>query len=171
DGKKYKLVKTGIEQLFYTKTDYRKKVTLCNRITLKGDFYGRYFRIYIPWAQDSYIYRVLYDHKHVKVFAKINFAGLNVPMSTDGKFNCTFQLAGHNGENGKVAVRLKNGNILAEKDVSGLKNSSVCTIPLQIKDVPYGVHTLEVSAIGSDGIIWATREIKIFYLPEKCLKI
>ncbi len=167
DGKKYKLVKTGIEQLFYTKTDYRKKVTLCNRITLKGDFYGRYFRIYIPWAQDSYIYRVLYDHKHVKVFAKINFAGLNVPMSTDGKFNCTFQLAGHNGENGKVAVRLKNGNILAEKDVSGLKNSSVCTIPLQIKDVPYGVHTLEVSAIGSDGIIWATREIKIFYLPEK----
>ena len=70
DGKSYAPVKTEVATQFYTVTDKEGKKTIWVRISLKGDFYGQYFRIYTPWGKKFYLFRFINGPKGVKVFAK-----------------------------------------------------------------------------------------------------
>ena len=167
DGKNYKAIDAKVNCFFYTSTDYAKRVTLWNRVTLSGDFYGKYFRILIPWDKSGYIYRVHFGPKKVKAFAAVNLKELTVPFSTDGKFNCSFVMNGNKNIDGKVVFKVKDGAVLAEKRLSEFSDGKVSVVPLVLKNVKPGIVDLEIIVYSNDGVSLLHRKEKIFYVENK----
>ena len=170
DGKEYKPVKPKIENFFYKATDYKKKTVLWNRISLTGDFYGRYFRIYVPWKNKrntGYIYGVKLGPQSVKAFAVVDIRDLTVPFSTDGKFNCAFVLNCSKNIDGKVIFKVKDGAVLGEKKLSDFACGKLSSVPLEFKNTKPGLYDVEMIVKRSDGIEIVRRSAKITYIANK----
>ena len=170
DGKEYKPVTPKIENFFYKATDYKKKTVLWNRISLTGDFYGRYFRIYVPWKNKrntGYIYGVKLGPQSVKAFAAVDIRELSVPFSTDGKFVCSFVMNGNKSVDGKVTFKVKNGAVLAEKKLSDFADGKFSSVMLELKNTAPGLLDLEMIVERGDGIEMVRRAAKITYFKDK----
>ena len=103
----------------------------------------------------------------VKAFAKLNFKNFSVPMSTSGNLDCTFALTGIRDMKGRVILRLKDGPVLAEKSLAEMTDGTVTTFSVFLKDLPAGIHTIQVDGVRNDGIVLGSCSRKFAYYPDK----
>jgi len=167
DGKNYTPVKTAVSTQYYSMVDYNKRKVTYVRLTLSGNFYGKYFRILSKWGKPGYVYRYFNGPLRVKAFAKLKLTDISVPLSCSGKLDCSFNVSGLKGLDGKMIFSIKNGQVLTKKSLRNLHDGTAVTISADLKNMPAGIHTAQLDIVRNDGVILASRNYKFAYYPDK----
>ena len=167
DGKNFTMVKPEISCFFYSAVDHRKQKVTYVRVTLSGNFYGKYFRIFAPWDKPGYVYRFFNGPQRVKAFAKLKISNFSLPLSTDKDIAYTFDISGIRDLQGKIVFKLGDGAVLAERPLADFKQQTSATVNVPLKGLSAGIHTAHMDIVRSDGVILAHRSQKFAYCPDK----
>lgn len=103
DGKSFRQVAAKAEHLLY-----RKGQSILARVTLNGDFTGKYFRIYVPWKKSYYVFGTKRLNTAVKVFAPtgLSVSEVALPLYATGReFAVAFRLDAPAGATGTVELK------------------------------------------------------------------